>query len=173
MPFLLSDSDSAISVLFVSSVVKSDPVSSPRSELRALSASAVSPSSLSFFSCRPSTVGCGLRAFPNSNHSRTYKTPLGGGIYRSSGQTRQSIEKEAGPVDSFGVHRRHLKDQCYMEDYREASSVTASAKRWPAPSIVARSRPSPGATALPILARGCRRPDCRESKSVRAAATDT
>src|SRR5438094_9690490 len=37
---------------------------------------------------------------------------------------------------------------------------------WPAPSIVVRSRPSPGARALPILARGSRAPAGRGDSSL-------
>src|SRR2546426_2739673 len=44
--------------------------------------------------------------------------------------------------------------------------------RWPAPSIVGHSRPSRGATGLAILLRGGRGPECRETDSLRAAATE-
>src|ERR1700732_4499450 len=44
---------------------------------------------------------------------------------------------------------------------------------WPAPSIFERSRPSLGATALPILVRGGRGPDCRGTDVLRAAVTGT
>src|SRR2546426_8532327 len=41
--------------------------------------------------------------------------------------------------------------------------------RWPAPSIVQRSRPSRGVTVSAILPRGCRGPDCRGTDSLPAA----
>jgi hypothetical protein len=73
----------------------SDSASSLRSDLCALSVSAVSPSSLCLFSCWLSTVDCRLSPSPNPNHSRTYEPP-GRGIYRSPGQTTRPYELSPG-----------------------------------------------------------------------------
>src|SRR5437016_10672157 len=43
--------------------------------------------------------------------------------------------------------------------------------RWPAPSIVVRSRRTRGATGVAMPPRGCRKPQCRGTDGIRAADT--